>query len=176
MVNASLLVGIALLVLPPEAPADPSDGDLAGARPLQLTIGAQEKATCRPAPARWDLTAKEVWVAPAAASDDLRRYFDGLSFQATTLLPAAWHGRVRFCRDSDERVFAGTLAEVVIRRAPSLLPTNSDLPGGAAELLTAFASPVLEERLVAFDPASSEEEARKAEALSIVRHAVTGGR
>ena len=165
----SLLIAIALL----------ADSTLASAlalewaRSIQLTIGLEEKTPCRSAPASWDFTAPEDWVTTAAVSEDLRRYFAGLSFQATPLLPAVSHGRFRFCLDSDERVVAETLAEVVIRLAPASLPSSSDLPAAAPELLSAFASPILEERLRAFNPASSEEAARKTAALEVVRSAMT---
>jgi hypothetical protein len=108
---------------------------------------------------------------PSAVAEDIRRYFAGLSAQFTSILPAAWHGRVHFCTEDDEAVVLRALVESAIRPDSALSVTDVGLPIGAEELLQDLASPALLLELEAFRTASAAESARKSTALRLVREA-----
>lgn len=109
-----------------------------------------------------------------AVADDIRRYFEGLSVQVTPILQAAWHGQVHFCNEKAQLLVLQALTDGSLR-TNSTTTDDSQLPSGAAELLTTFASPQLVQRLEAFVPASDGERVRKLLALEIVKNADPSG-
>ncbi|MEO5624463.1 MAG: hypothetical protein ABIQ70_00465 [Dokdonella sp.] len=104
-------------------------------------------------------------------SEDLRRYFAGLSAQFTPVLDAAWHGHVRFCTDTDEAKVLEALAVLVVQPPPDASLSESGLPGGAEQLLAAFSGRALVRVLEAVQPADPAEADRKFAALQVVRKA-----
>jgi hypothetical protein len=107
--------------------------------------------------------------------DDLGRYFGRFSVQVTSILDAAWHGRVHFCSRQAEVRVARAFSQLVVKPRDEGSQNDSQLPGGAESLLTALASDVLVAELEATPAFTYQEIERKAKALAIVRAGITPG-
>lgn len=162
MTTAALLLAIALLA--------PSSESVPESVQLFIRDGAHD-ADCRPAPKSWDSTVAFRETTPTEASEDLQRYFDGLSVQFTSILEAAWHGHVRFCTDADETQVLHALALLVVRSPTEAFLADSGLPSGARELLEGLSGAALIAQLEAVRPMNPAETARKTTALQVARKA-----
>jgi hypothetical protein len=137
-----------------------------------LVTSAMSDEGCLPAPLGWRDDAASERATPEEVSDDLGRYLGALSFQATSLLDAVWHGKVRFCQDHDQTDVLSVLAKLVVRppdpRFPAGAPGSAQLGEAERSLLLAFAGPPLEEALRAAAPADEIERQRRTAALALV--------
>jgi hypothetical protein len=140
------------------------------AAPPQLLVrDSNASGECRQAPGGWRAREPIPEATPAAVAEDLRRYFKGFSVQGTAFIHAAWYGHVRFCTSGAEADVARVLAHLVVKPLNSSREGVAQLPIGAKSLLTALASKVLEDEVAAITVTNSDEEARKRQALTIVR-------
>lgn len=146
-----------------------------GAPPPQLVIGDREPADCHPAPRTWIPGAPFDRVTVAQAKVDLDAYFEGRSVQFTSLLEAATHHSVRFCRGRDAEEFLAALAEIVVR-PPRIVPGHeATLPDGAELLLGAFAGPELLAALAGIEPVDDQEAQRWDQATALASAVVGDG-
>ncbi len=106
---------------------------VATAEPILLLVRGSESTTgCPQTPAAGSRSGAFREASALDVSEDLRRYFGGLSVQTTPILEAARSGEVGFCSVDAEAADARVLAAIVVKPLAPSARDDGELPAGAA--------------------------------------------